>query len=198
MAKTSILLHACCGPCSIMPVLRLLEEGFDIVLWYMNPNIHPLSEYLRRRDAICECAERLRVPLLCDDESWDLPGWLRIQLPRVEDENRCVWCCQSRLEAAAAKAAELGIKRFSSSLLYSRYQPHEQIAQKGRELEKSLGLTFIYRDFRENWQQGIDLSKAWNIYRQPYCGCVFSEVERYAKKFARVKNDARKKIEKSS
>lgn len=192
MANKRILLHACCGPCAIMPVLRLKEEGYEPVLWFMNPNIQPLSEYLRRREALCECAEKLEVELICEDDGWDMPGWLALQLPRVFSKERCVWCCQSRLDAAWQKALSLGIGAFSTSLLYSRYQPHEEIAEKGRELQSAGGPAFLYRDFRADWQKGIELSKDWGIYRQAYCGCVFSEAERYAKKFERVKNSSGK------
>lgn len=187
MSAKTVLLHACCGPCAIMPSLRLQDEGFDVVLWYMNPNIQPLSEYLRRREALLECAERLEARVICEDESWDLPAWLAMQLPRAHSRERCVWCCLSRLEAGWQKAADMGVEAFSSSLLYSRYQPHEEIAARGRELHERGLPTFLYRDFRKDWQKGIELSKMWGIYRQPYCGCIFSEAERYAKKFARIK-----------
>lgn len=191
MPQKTVLLHACCGPCAIMPVLRLQDEGYKIILWYMNPNIQPLSEYLRRREALLECAEKLRIETLCEDECWDLAAWLAIQLPRVHSKARCLWCCESRLEAASKKAAELGMEAFSSSLLYSRYQPHDEIAAKGYELEKEQAPSFIYRDFRSDWQQGIELAKKWGIYRQPYCGCVFSENERYAKKLEKLKKKMR-------
>ena len=187
MSAKTLLLHACCGPCAIMPVLRLQDEGYRLVLYYRNPNIQPLSEYLRRREALHECSQRLGVELICDDDSWDLPGWVSEQLPRVHSKERCVWCCQSRLEAAWRKAVEIKAEAFSSSLLYSRYQPHEEIAARGRELEAGGASSFLYRDFRTDWQKGIELSKEWGIYRQAYCGCIFSEAERYAKKFARIK-----------
>ena len=190
MSQKTLLLHACCGPCAIMPILRLQDEGYKIILWYMNPNIQPLSEYLRRREALLECAERLGVEALCADESWDLPAWLAEQLPRAQTKERCEWCCGSRLEAVSKKAVELGLAVFSSSLLYSRYQPHDVIAAKGYTLEKALGLEFIYRDFRVDWQKGIELSKDWGIYRQPYCGCIFSESERYAKKLEKAKKES--------
>lgn len=182
----NILLHACCGPCSIMPVLRLLDEGYNITLWYMNPNIHPLAEYLRRRDTVAECAERLGVAILFDDSKWNLAEWLDKQLPRRAEPGRCQWCCGSRLEFAAQKAKNAGFNFFSTTLLYSRYQPHDFIAQKGHELNTDSGPQFVYRDFRTDWQAGIDYAKKWDIYRQPYCGCIFSENERYAKKLARL------------
>ncbi len=187
MTEKTLLLHACCGPCAIMPTLRLQEEGYQITLWYMNPNIHPLSEYLRRREAICECASRLGVSLICKDECYDPVSWLSVQLPDAGSRKRCIWCCQSRLEAVFNKASESGYSAFSTSLLYSRYQPHEEIAQKGKSLDAISSVRFLYRDFRKDWQKGIEISKSWGIYRQPYCGCIFSESERYAKKFAQIR-----------
>lgn len=174
-----------------MPILRLRAEGYEITAWFMNPNIHPLAEYLRRREAAEICAARLGIEILFDDASWNLADWLKIQLPRVEDASRCEWCCQSRLEAAALKARELGMTAFTSSLLYSRYQPHEAIAARGRELSGNGAPEFIYRDFREDWQEGIERSKEMGLYRQAWCGCVFSETERYGKKLARLVHAAK-------
>ena len=168
-----------------MPVQRLLEAGYAVTLWYMNPNIHPLMEYLRRREAVEECAERLNVPVLYVDDAWDVRDWLEAPETREQPPARCQWCCQSRLEAAASAAKALGFGWFSTSLLYSRYQPHAAIAAKGKDLTDAGGVQFVYGDFREDWQAGIDHAKAWGLYRQPYCGCIFSEAERYGKKLAR-------------
>lgn len=197
-----LLLHVCCGPCSIMPVRRLQEEGFEITAWYHNPNIQPLSEYLRRREAVLECAARLGIAVVCDDAAWNLTDWLRAVRDRDTPPLRCAYCCRSRVAAAWACAAARGYDAFSTSLLYSRYQPHDIIAAEGARLSGQdvpavpgalrdlSGPRFVYRDFREDWQTGIDISREWGIYRQPYCGCVYSEAERYAKKLARLAGDA--------
>lgn len=182
---TPLLLHACCGPCAIMPALRLKDAGFAVTLWYMNPNIHPLAEYLRRREAVGECAARLGVPVICEDAAWDIRAWLAAPEAQELPPARCEWCCGSRVRAAAAAARALGFAYFTTSLLYSRYQPHEAIAATGRELAAQGRPAFVYGDFREDWQAGIDRSKEWGLYRQPYCGCIFSEAERYHKKLAR-------------
>ena len=193
-----LLLHVCCGPCSIMPVRRLQEEGFEITAWYHNPNIQPLGEYLRRREAVLECAGRLGIAVVCDDAVWNLTEWLRAVRDRDTPPQRCAYCCRGRVAAAYAYAAAHGYDLFSTSLLYSRYQPHELIAAEGARLSgqdvpalpdapRDLpGPRFLYRDFREDWQAGIDISREWGIYRQPYCGCVYSEAERYAKKLSRL------------
>ena len=193
-----LLLHVCCGPCSIMPTRRLQDEGFEVTAWYHNPNIQPLSEYLRRREAVLECADRAGIAVICDDAAWNLTAWLRAVQGRDTPPQRCDYCCRSRVAAAWEYAAANGFDAFSTSLLYSRYQPHDTIAAEGARLsgqdmpavpgapQAMPGPRFIYRDFREDWQAGIDISREWGVYRQPYCGCVYSEAERYAKKLARL------------
>ena len=98
---------------------------------------------------------------------------------------RCAWCCASRLEAAFAAAAALGCAWVSSSLLYSRYQPHAAIKTAGERLGAAGGPGFVYRDFREDWQEGVAAPRKW-AHRQPYCGCIYSEAERYGKRLARL------------
>ncbi len=171
-----------------MPVQRLREMGYTVTAWFMNPNIQPLAEYLRRREAVEQCAARLELPVIYEDTAWNMTAWLRDVVGLLDTPPaRCAYCCSTRMEAACAKALELGFPAFTSSLLYSRYQPHEVIRLKGEQLAARAGNpAFVYRDFREDWQAGIDLSKAWDIYRQPYCGCVYSEAERYAKKLRRL------------
>ena len=181
-----LLLHVCCGPCAIMPILRCLEEGFTVTAWFMNPNIHPLTEYLRRREAAQQVCAALGVELVCADEYWDITAWLRSIAGRDTAPARCSFCCESRINAVFAQAQALIISFFSSSLLYSRYQPHEIIAAAGRLLtqETTDAPVFVYRDFREDWQAGIDQSRKMGIYRQAYCGCVYSEAERYSRRLA--------------
>ncbi|MBQ4566546.1 MAG: epoxyqueuosine reductase QueH [Desulfovibrio sp.] len=182
----SLLLHVCCGPCALMPLTRLKDEGYEVTAWFMNPNIHPLMEYLRRREAAALCAEKHGIPILFEDTAWDVTAWLRATRGRDTPPARCAWCCESRMEATWARARELGFAAFSSSLLYSRYQPHEVIAAAGHRLAASAdGPAFVYRDFRSDWQAGIDASKEWELYRQPYCGCIYSEAERYQKRLVR-------------
>lgn len=186
MADNSLLLHVCCGPCAVMPITRLLDEGFAVTAWFMNPNIQPLAEYLRRREAAGQCAERLGIPIIYADETWNITNWLRAVAGRDTPPARCAYCCESRIEAAFAFARQQGYAWVSSSLLYSRYQPHEVIKTAGETLAAQPGAPgFAYRDFRTDWQAGIDRSKAMELYRQPYCGCVYSESDRYQKQLLR-------------
>ena len=185
-AGNSLLLHVCCGPCAVMPITRLLDEGFAVTAWFMNPNIQPLAEYLRRREAAGQCAERMGVPIIYADETWNITNWLRAVAGRDTPPARCAYCCESRMEAAFAFASQQGFAWVSSSLLYSRYHPHEVIKKAGETLAAPPGAPgFAYRDFRADWQAGIDHSKAMELYRQPYCGCVYSESDRYQKQLLR-------------
>ena len=169
-----------------MPITRLLDEGFAVTAWFMNPNIQPLAEYLRRRESAGQCAERLGVPIIFADETWNITNWLRAVAGRDTPPARCAYCCESRIEAAFAFARQQGFAWVSSSLLYSRYQPHEVIKAAGEALAAQTDAPgFAYRDFRTDWQAGIDRSKAMELYRQPYCGCVYSESDRYQKQLLR-------------
>lgn len=180
-----LLLHICCGPCAIMPVQRLRELGYTITGLFFNPNIQPLKEYMLRRETALRCAEHLGFPLICVDEDseegWDLVQWLRSMSGNEAPDNRCPLCLEQRIAYTAQRAEEKACA-FSSSLLYSRWQRHEAIKAFG---ERSP--LFVYQDFRKDWQEGIRLSKEWGFYRQQYCGCVFSEAERYQKEFEIVR-----------
>lgn len=196
----NILLHTCCGPCSLMPVESLRKEGFEVTGFFANPNIHPLGEYLRRREAMEQAAERLELPMIWGDEAYNLNGWLEmvytLGVAENKDGARCRYCYESRLGLTAATAAAHGFDTFSTSLLYSRYQRHDDIRTLGEGIAAAAASygavgecgtpAFVYRDFRPLWQAGIDRSKEWELFRQNYCACIFSEAERFAGKFARV------------
>ncbi len=189
-----VLLHVCCGPCSIMPVRELLRAGHDVVCWFYNPNIQPLAEYLRRRAGAVQAAAAHGVSLLFPEklrESADLPAaeydvtaWCEQALRHAN--GRCAYCRESRFHAAAATARALGFDAFTSSLLYSRHQNHEGMRDAGEKAAARHAVPFFYQDFRPFWQEGIAASKTLGIYRQQYCGCVFSEEERYARDLDRV------------
>ena len=182
----NILLHVCCGPCSLVPIRFFLDAGHELTLFFHNPNIQPLAEYLRRREAAATVAGQYGLPVVFDDAAWNITAWLRSVQGNDEPPSRCHFCCISRIEATYAYAQAHGFEAVCSSLLYSIYQPHEAIASAGRRLAEQTGIPFLYHDFRTGWQEGIDLSKAMEIYRQPYCGCVYSEAERYAKKLKKL------------
>lgn len=181
-----LLIHICCGPCAIYPLRKLLEgklapealnQGVDVWGFFYNPNIHPYTEYRKRLEAVKTLAERMDIKVIYRDE-YNLEEFLKnsVSLP---GSTRCKYCYSSRLEATALTAKENGFDGFSSSLLYSRYQNHEVIKGIGLMLADRYGIPFYYEDFRLGWKEGIKWSKEMNLYRQQYCGCIFSEKERY-------------------
>ncbi len=199
--ENAILLHACCGPCSIMSVLRLRDLGLAPTLFFFNPNIHPLSEYLRRREGLLDVARRLDAPVILadgpssSDESGqsDEPGqsgpaaahpgpWLEAMAalgPGMDDmKQRCPRCYDLRFVLAAKVARSRGFAQFTSTLLYSRYQNRKAILEAGAR-HAGPDLAFLPEDFRPGLLEGVRLSKEWGIYRQQYCGCLLSEYERH-------------------
>ena len=172
----NILLHICCANCAIYPVRVLLEAHHAVTGYFFNHNIHPYQEYRRRLDTVREYAATARLPLVVIDE-YGLEDFLA-QVAQ-DPAGRCAYCYQSRLRRAAEYAAANGYDAFTSSLLYSRYQDHSLIRQFGEELARMYGVTFLYQDFRSGWHEGIRASKALGLYRQQYCGCIYSEKDRY-------------------
>ncbi len=183
-----ILLHVCCGPCTIYPLQVLRDESIGVTGYFYNPNIHPYREFKRRIGALVAFAEKKKFALEID-RNYGLTEYLR----RVvhHEEKRCSICYDMRLTRAAARAAELGMDGFSTTLLYSKYQNHALLKEKCGRLAEKYAVPFVYRDFREGWQQGIDQSIAMDLYRQPYCGCIYSEQERYDKKLRKQFRRAR-------
>ncbi len=179
-----LLLHICCGPCALYPVQRLQEQGVDVVGLYYNPNIHPLQEYLRRREALAQAAQRLGVRVIYKDDEYDPKLWFRAVSCR--EENRCFHCYALRLERTLQIARRGGFDAFSSTLLYSKRQEHAMIAGLARDMAGGGSPAFLYDDFRQGWSQGIEQSKEWGLYRQQYCGCLYSEVERYQRELEKA------------
>ncbi len=174
-----LLLHICCGPCAIAPIRRLLERGVEVTGLFVNPNIHPLMEYKRRRDGAAQVAARLGVRILFKDDEYRPRDWFRAVSHR--EDNRCHYCYHLRLERTAQIARRGGFDAFSTTLLYSKFQKHDQIAALGRDLAAGGPAAFHYEDWRTGWKEGIEASKDWGVYRQQYCGCLYSENERYAR-----------------
>jgi len=171
-----ILLHLCCANCAIYPVRVLREQNLQVTGFFFNPNIHPYQEFKRRLDTVRDYAARTELPMLYRDD-YLLEEFLLQTAPAPAA--RCGYCYHSRLEVTAHIAAESGFDAFSSSLLYSRFQQHETIREYGLALAQRFGIAFHYQDFRTGWKEGIDASRAMGLYRQQYCGCIYSEKDRY-------------------
>ncbi|MBE0596673.1 MAG: epoxyqueuosine reductase QueH [Desulfuromonadales bacterium] len=171
-----ILLHLCCANCAIYPVKILRQEHHQLTGLFYNHNIHPYQEFKRRLDAVRDYATRVELPVTIHEEY--LVEEFLAQVAS-HPSRRCDYCYLSRLESTARAAAKGEFDAFSTTLLYSRYQQHEKIREYGQSLAEQYGVSFLYRDFRLGWREGIDASKAMGLYRQQYCGCIYSEKERY-------------------
>ena len=173
-----MLLHVCCGPCAIFPVKHLRELGYDIVGYFYNPNIHPYKEFTRRLDTLKEFATGADLKLVVDN-AYTLEDFLGKALNAKE--GRCSMCYELRLRKAARYAKDKGFDCFSATLLVSPYQQHENIREVAQRVAQEEDIPFCYIDFRPGWSEGVKVSRELELYRQPYCGCIFSEKERYLK-----------------
>ncbi len=174
-----ILLHTCCAPC-LTYVKKTFEEDEDVdrvVPFWFNPNIHPFTEYEKRLEALMEYEEETGTEAIYDDRymlSEFLEGALRA-------DPRCRYCYRWRLEETAKRAKKEGFDAFSTTLILSPYQDHESIKQIGGEEGKKHGLKFIYTDMTDGFRESHEMTDELELYKQGYCGCIFSEKERYEK-----------------
>jgi len=175
-----ILLHICCGPCACYPVGALRSQGHEVTGFFYNPNIQPFREFERRLEALRSLAESEGVPLV-EDLEYDIVAYLKAALADPGFPARCGPCYLKRLDRAAAYARREGYDAFSTTLLVSPYQRHDGVKDAGERASLEHGIPFYYEDFRPGWGQGMKIAREKGLYRQGYCGCVFSEVERYRK-----------------
>ena len=171
-----LLLNCCCAPCSVSCVRSLRDEGIEPQLFWYNPNIHLYTEYKSRRDCLTGFANNENLKLTLIDE-YGLRLFLNAVFPEIE--NRCLKCYSLRLEKAASFAAQEGYSALSTSLLISPYQDHDAIKHAGEEIAVKYGVEFLYRDFRPLFREGQAKARSAGMYMQKYCGCIFSEEERY-------------------
>lgn len=188
----NLLLHMCCGPCSCYPVKKLREDGIEPTGYFFNPNIHPYKEWDMRLKTAKEFAEKVDMKIITD-ENYMLRDFLKKALMAESVENgRCRMCYTWRLEQAAKFAVENGFDSFTSTLFYSIYQQHDLMKETAEFFAEKYGVSFYYEDFRTGWQEGTDISIDLGLYRQPYCGCIFSEEERYSKAIRKQKKKENK------
>jgi len=173
-----ILMHICCAPCAVYPFLKLREEFEEIMGFWYNPNIHPLLEYRRRLEAVKIWAEKENVRVIYKDE-YGLRKFLRQVVYR--EERRCFFCYQMRLEKTAIFARRGKFDYFGSTLFFSSYQKQKIF----REIIEELGEKYKVKPYLnqgEEWhKKSMQLSKKMGLYHQQYCGCIYSEEERYKK-----------------
>lgn len=173
----NILLHICCGPCAIYCVKDLQAKGNSVEGFFYNPNIHPMAEFIKRKEAAEQVSKSLgcTVHFLSDyqfEEFFNMPA-------SPERQERCPRCWQMRLDRTADYARKNGFDGFTSTLLISPYQDHNRIRQIALNISNKYALSFVYEDFRSGFKESHQLSRAMGLYHQNYCGCLYSERERY-------------------
>ena len=177
--STRVLLHTCCAPCSIHCVDSLRSEGLAPVSYWFNPNIHPYTEYRSRKTTLEDYAKSIQLPLIVDN-TYGLREFCKNVIHDLS--GRCFYCYDVRLEQTAKYAAEHGFASFTTTLLVSPFQNHQAIIHVAEKAAEKYQVPFLYRDFRPGFQDGQSKARELELYMQKYCGCIFSEEERYRRK----------------
>ena len=173
----SVLVHTCCAHCSAYTVEYWRIQGYSVTGFWYNPNIHPFTEHNLRLEAVKKLSETMAFPLKIE-ESYDFKEYFRRVAGR--EDSRCAACFDLRLGKVARKARELGIGSFTSSLLISPHQNHELASETGQKAAAENGVVFLYADLRKRYSDSRHITKPMELYRQQYCGCIYSEYERYS------------------
>jgi len=172
-----VLLHTCCAVCLEAVLPALCEEGWAVTAFFFNPNIHPYREFEKRLRAVEVAAEMEKVTLVAEN-LYGLQTYLDHILPY--GARRCRACYDLRLEVTAEEAADGGYDAFTTTLLASGHQAHADVKAAGEEAARKYGVEFLYRDWRDRLEAGKEAARRKSLYTQQYCGCIWSEYERFA------------------
>lgn len=181
--KPRLLIHSCCAPCSAA-VLEYLKEFFEISIYFYNPNITVGDEYHKRLEEQKEYDTKLGYSMEIIEGVYrpieDFFNEVKGLEKEREGETRCLKCYELRMRATAEKAKELNFDYFTTALSISPLKKAQWINEIGERLETEYGVNFLYADFKKQsrYLRSIELSKEHNLYRQDYCGCIFSKIER--------------------
>lgn len=173
-----ILLHICCAPCATSVLDTIKMEGHIVKGFFYNPNIHPYTEYRERLLALKGYAQKVGFEVIYSDR-YDLEDFLRSVAFR--EAFRCRFCYHLRLKETADLAKREGFDAFTTTLLLSPYQDHGLIQEIANSISKEIDTSFYYQDLRSTYNRSIQLAKEFGLYRQSYCGCIYSEKERWAR-----------------
>jgi epoxyqueuosine reductase len=173
---SKVLIHLCCAHCAAYTIEHWRKEGHEAGGFFYNPNIHPFTEHNSRLESIKKLAQQLNLPLIISPD-YDMPEYFR----RVagHETERCRYCFELRLNKTAQVARENGYDAFTTTLLISPHQKHELIKETGEKAAGEQGAAFFYADLRKCYSDSRHITKPMELYRQQYCGCIYSEWERY-------------------
>jgi len=165
----NILLHICCAPCSLYTIDKLKQDGHNVQGFFYNPNIYPSAEYKLRRQAVVDMSKKINVNVMYNDNNVGANNYSPLQKPQ-----RCNNCWRMRLCETSKTAKRESFDAFSTTLLISPYQNHDEIRIIGDELGKETKVDFYYDDFRAGFRKSQEMAKEQGVYRQKYCGCQSS------------------------
>lgn len=174
----SLLLHTCCAPCASGCFDHWRQQGFEITIFWYNPNIHPFTEHKRRLQAVEQYASQTQLPLIIA-EGYDIIRYFRAVVGR--ERERCRYCFDLRLAVTGRVAKQKGFRAFSTTLLISPYQDQRTLQEVGNSIARKEGIDFVGEDLRSCYGESRRISQELDLYRQKYCGCVYSEWERFGK-----------------
>jgi predicted adenine nucleotide alpha hydrolase (AANH) superfamily ATPase len=174
---SKVLIHVCCAHCAAYTVEHWRREGYEVSAFWYNPNIHPYSEHQHRRESMERLAQEIDLPLIIA-EGYDMPEYFR----RVagKESQRCQICFDLRLAMTAEIAQENGFDSFTTTLFISPHQQHETLLETGNQIAEDKKIEFLYADLRKRYSDSRHITKSMDLYRQQYCGCIYSEWERYS------------------
>jgi len=177
MSSDKVLLHACCAPCLTNSILELKEQGFDVTVYFYNPNIAPHVEYQKRLDELIGFCSRQNYPLIIKEGGFAL--WDEACTPLKDEKEggaRCAKCFDLRLAKTAQTAAEQGFEYFCTTLTISPHKNSTKINELGAKLSEKYSVKFLERNFKKNdgFKKSLLISKDFELFRQDYCGCKYS------------------------
>ena len=174
-----VLIHACCAHCAAYTAEYWKQQGHEVGAYWYNPNIHPYTEHQARLESMRTLAEKTGLPLVIES-SYDMVEYFR----RVagDESNRCRHCFDLRLSKTAEVAKQHGFDAFTTTLLISPHQQHEVLRETGEKVARQHGIQFLYADLRKRYSDSRHITKPMDLYHQQYCGCLYSELERYTEK----------------
>lgn len=173
-----ILLHTCCAPCTIYPLEQLRRQEWEVFGFFYNPHIQPYQEFQKRLSTLKTFAGEENLPVIVRSE-YEIERFFR-QVAFRENQ-RCLYCYSVRVDATARLARKSRFDAFTTTLLYSKLQKHDLVREIAEAAARKYRIPFLYEDFRLGWRFGQEAAKDRGIYRQQYCGCIFSEQERFRK-----------------
>jgi predicted adenine nucleotide alpha hydrolase (AANH) superfamily ATPase len=174
-----VLIHVCCAHCAAYTVEYWRQQGYEASGYWYNPNIHPFTEHQARLESMRVLAQQLDLNLIVE-EGYDMIEYFR----RVagDEDDRCRHCFELRLSKTAGEARREGFDAFTTTLLISPHQQHEVLKETAERVSSEYGIEFLYADLRKRYSDSRHITKPMDLYRQQYCGCIYSEWERYSEK----------------